>query len=131
MFPHSWRKAGWIVAVPSLVACLLVLLDGNPRPLPIPSWLDEAGVVLASLSLLVVAFSRERVEDEFIERIRWRSLVWAVSVNYGLVVVATLVLYDFQYLSFLCVNLLSVLLLYIAKFSTAMYSLRKSVRDEE
>jgi hypothetical protein len=45
--------------------------------------LNEILGVVIILSLLVVAFSKEKSEDEYISKIRLESLVWSVYLNYG------------------------------------------------
>ncbi len=42
---------------------------------------SELVYCLTFTSLYMIAFSKERVEDEYVEHLRMRSLVWALKVN--------------------------------------------------
>lgn len=61
-------------------------------------WIDEVIVIGLMAGLLLVAFSRERDEDEYTTRLRASSLVWAVLADSLFVLLATCFLYEFAYL---------------------------------
>ncbi len=56
--------------------------------------LNELFGILTILSSLLVAFSKEKNEDEFISKIRLESLVWAVYFNYGILLLSFIFIYD-------------------------------------
>ncbi len=55
-------------------------------------WGEFAGLCLIIGSLLV-SFSKEKVEDEFIMNIRYQSLFWALIVNSILIILALFTIY--------------------------------------
>ena len=88
-------------------------------------WGDELIVLGLTVSLIFIAFSRERDEDECIAEIRMHSLVWAIIVNYALLIVATFLIYDIAYLYFIDINIFTVLFLFIIKYNIALYKFRR------
>ena len=90
-------------------------------------WGDELIVLGLTVSLIFIAFSRERDEDECIAEIRMHSLVWAIIVNYALLIVATFLIYDIAYLYFIDIN--TVLFLFIIKYNIALYKFRRINND--
>jgi len=77
-----------------------------------------------------VAFSREKVEDEYMTRLRLSALIWAVFVNAGITFLAILFLYSFTFLSYMMTNLFAVLLLFIIRYHWLLYKSKHS-SDEE
>lgn len=92
-------------------------------------WGDELIVLGLTVSLIFIAFSRERDEDECIAEIRMHSLVWAIIVNYALLIVATFLIYDIAYLYFIDINIFTVLFLFIIKYNIALYKFRRINND--
>jgi hypothetical protein len=87
--------------------------------------------VISTLSLLFIGFSREKIEDECISKIREMSLVWAIIVNAIIFMVANLVIYGMVYLNIMMVFAYFFLITFILKFNYELYSFRKSVKYEE
>jgi len=83
------------------------------------------------IGLLMIAFSKEKVEDEMIVKIREQSLIWSVLVNFIILILGILFVFGFTYLHFLSVQIFFVLLLFIAKFNVELYHFNKSVKHEE
>ena len=91
-------------------------------------WIDEVIVIGLMAGLLLVAFSRERDEDEYTTRLRASSLVWAVLADSLFVLLATCFLYEFAYLYALFLQLFLLLVLYIVKFRTAVWRAKREAR---
>lgn len=83
---------------------------------------NELIALLILVGGVMVAFSKERIEDEYLVHLRLSALVWAVYVNAAFTVIAVLVLFGFTFLYFMMSNLFAVLLLFIARYH---YLLRK------
>jgi hypothetical protein len=83
------------------------------------------------IGLLFIAFAREKIEDEMIVKIREQSLIWAVMVNFILLIFGILLIYKFPYLYFLSLQIFLVLLLFIAKFNFELHRFKKVSKDEE
>ena len=147
LFPHQYKKIGVMVLLPSILFGIgVIITDFSPEFLDIKikfvlsetpfsslnnNLLNEILGVLIILSGLVVAFSREKIEDEFIEKIRLESLVWSVYVNYILLLLALVVLYDFDFLFFMMFNMFTLLIFFIVRFNWQISKLKKTSFDEK
>lgn len=93
--------------------------------------LDEIASILLILGALFIAFSKEKSEDEFIAKIRVESLVWATYVNYAILLLAVLFIYDLSFLWVFVFNMFTLLLFFLVRFNWALYKSKKSISDEE
>ncbi len=143
LFPHCYRRIGWLLFFPS--ACLgLVDTYGEYLPwlranltwlyaLPSPSFLDgdlidEVAALGIIAGLLLVAFARERTEDEMIRQLRLVALQWSVYINYGLLALAIVLLYDIAFFHVMIYNMFTILLVFIGRFR---WSLRRLGQEEK
>ncbi len=92
------------------------IFDNNRQDLT-----DELTLTGLIVGLLFIAFSREKQEDEFINKIRLESLQWAVLINYILLLIATWVVYNFSYIDVMMYNMLTVLLIFIVRFHILLW----------
>lgn len=91
----------------------------------------EICIVAMSIGLFFVAFARERDEDEYVEHLRMYSFVWSIKVNTVLLVLGTWFFFGSLYLWFILIWMISLFLIYIAKFQWELYQMRKGVGNEE
>ncbi|MEO6730880.1 MAG: hypothetical protein ABIN01_06660 [Ferruginibacter sp.] len=80
---------------------------------------------------LLVGFSKEKKEDEFIANLRLSSLLWAVCVNYVLLFLAFVFVYGMGFFTVMAYNLFTVLLIFISRFNYIVYKNTKIVSDEK
>ena len=90
----------------------------------------EVAAIVLILGLLMIAFSRERVEDERTVKLRLESLVWAVYVNSGLILIAIILTYGTMFLQVMVYNVCSTLLIFIARYQWVMHLERREVKRE-
>lgn len=155
LFPNKFKKIGWFILIPSAIIGLVTLiyeyepsfLDFNVPAIfideitlsdrkqlfgmVINNILNEILGILIIISSLLVAFSKEKLEDEYISKIRLESLVWAVYVNYGILLFSFLFIYDFSFLWVMIFNMFTVLLFFIIRFNWQFYKLKISAYYEE
>ena len=153
LFPNKFKKIGWFILIPSVLVGLVSLiyeyepnfLDFNVPAIFINDFfkdkqlfgmvnnniLNEIFGILIIISSLFVAFSKEKSEDEYISKIRLESLVWAVYVNYGILLFSFLLIFDFSFLWVMIFNMFTVLLFFIIRFNWQISKLKKSARYEE
>ena len=158
LIANKYKKFGWIVLIPSAVIGLITfiseyepsLLDFNLPALFIDSFgapffqgeaklfgmvqnniLNEILGVLIIISSLVVAFSKEKFEDEYISNIRLDSLVWAVYINYGILLLSFIFVFDFSFFRVMVFNMFTLLLFFIIRFNWQVSKLQKSVSYAE
>lgn len=89
---------------------------------------DEIALTFTVIGLLLIAFSKEKKEDEFIQKIRLESLQWAVLVSYLLLLVSTWFIYGGDYFIVMVISLLAVLFIFNIRFHWIM--MRSSKKSE-
>ena len=88
------------------------------------------GVVFI-IGALFVGFSKEKREDEFLAELRLSSLLWAVWVNYILLLLAFLFVYGPAFLDVMVYNMFTVLIIFIVRFNYILFVNAKTVSDEK
>lgn len=81
------------------------------------SLLDETIALLIILGGLIVGFSKEKIEDEFIYKLRNDSLVWAIIFNYAVLIITVLFVYGLSFFHVLVLNIFTPLLFFIIRFN--------------
>ncbi len=153
LFSHKFKKIGWIILIPSVVLGFLVVLfnyepdflDFNVPALVVEELmgereyfglinnniLNEIFGILIIISSILVAFSKEKIEDELISKIRLESLVWATYVNYGILIVAIIFVFDISFLWVMIFNMFTILLIFIIRFNWQVSKFKKAIGYEE
>lgn len=133
LLPHSFRYAGYLLIIFSLGAAYLYFLGGRPAFFEVPvfaivtsyaetRWfvlaqtnaLDEMAMIFALAGLLIIFFSKERIESEDLSCLRMRAIVYGIYTTSTLLVLIYLTVYGwpvfiaiaFSYLLFLIVSFL-------------------------
>ncbi|MGI9531876.1 hypothetical protein [Lutimonas sp.] len=153
LFPHRYKHIGMALLIPLLIAGIYVIhLDIEPDflDLRVPAiFVDEIfgdkftfgmtennilneliGLALI-ICFLMAAFSKEKQEDELIEKIRLDSLVWATYVNYAVLVFSILFVYGISFLWVMIANMFTILLFFMIRFNWQVRALNKSLSYEE
>jgi hypothetical protein len=154
LFPNKFKSIGWFTLIPSAIIGLSTLiyeyepsfLDFNVPAIFVDELfsvnkktfrmvtnniLNEILGVLIIISTFFVAFSKEKSEDEYISKIRFESLAWAVYFNYAILILTFLFIYDFAFLWVMVFNMFTVLLFFIVRFNWQISKLKKSASYEE
>ncbi|MEO6851481.1 MAG: hypothetical protein ABI166_12650 [Mucilaginibacter sp.] len=84
--------------------------------------------LLMLIGLFLIAFAKERIEDEQIWQIRLDSLRWAIYVNYLVLIVSLVFVEDTGHLMEL--NLWVPLLFFIIRFRWVIFRLNQSLNKE-
>ncbi|HET8574122.1 MAG TPA: hypothetical protein VFL76_09645 [Edaphocola sp.] len=141
LLPHRWKNIGWTVLGVGVLLSVAPFLFHTDLNLTAPVFamvhdpvLGKTGyfsVVRTDISFtltgvlfltgaLLVAFSKEKNEDEYISSLRLSSLLWAVLVNYLLLLFAFLFIYGIDFLMVMTYNMFTVLLIFIIRFNYVM-----------
>jgi len=154
LFPKKYKKIGWFIFIPTLILGLYtVITEFEPEFLDVNVFailiegvfqddnrlygfvnnniLNEILGVLMIFSSILVAFSREVDEDEYISKIRLESLVWATYLNYGVLLIAFLFVFDLTFFWVMIFNMFTILLFFIIRFNWQVIKFRKSVDYEK
>ena len=87
--------------------------------------------VFSTLSLLFIGFSREKIEDEYLSKIREKCLIWAIIFNSFLFMLINLLVFGMVYLDFMMIYIYFFLLTFIIKFHYELYRFKKLAKNEE
>ena len=79
--------------------------------------LDEIISILIIIGGLLVGFTKEKIEDEFIYQLRKDSLAWAIIINYIILLFAIIFIYNFTFFDVLIFNMFTPLLFFIIRFN--------------
>ena len=153
LFPNRYKLVGWILLLPAAVFGVLILffnfefefLDSNVFTLYSNGLGGEETVmgflrgnytntivgVLFLLGAVLVAFSKEKHEDEFIAKTRLESLVWAVYVNYAVLAFCMLFFFNLEFLMVMIFNMFTILIFFMLRFYYILYKTNKSLSHEK
>ncbi len=153
LFPSKFKKIGWVVLIPSAIVGIITLffdiepsfLDCNVPAILVDEMfskkiifgfvenniLNEILGILIIISSILVAFSKEVFEDEYISKIRLESLVWAVYINYSILLLAFLFIYDFSFFWVMVFNMFTILLFFIIRFHWQISKQQNMLKNEE
>ena len=146
LFPSNYKKIGWIIFIPTLIFGLFtIIFEYEPEILDTKVFaifideffkedrllgmldnniLNEILGVIMIISSVLVAFSKEVNEDEYISKIRLESLVWAVYLNYAILLLAFLFVYGMSFLWVMIFNMFTILIFFIIRFNWQIRKLK-------
>ena len=148
LLPNRYKKIGWILFIPGIILGILFLIY-EPQPKFLDATVfaiaeslfkfsfiknnvyDEITALLLIIGPIFIAFSRQKSEDEYISKIRLDSLVWATYVNYIIVILAIIFVYDFGFYWVILLNMFTILIFFIIRFNWALIKSRKQIQNEE
>ncbi len=155
LFSHKFKKIGWLFFTIGLILGIVLLLNEFEYPYweisVFPLIGDEPGILtknasllwsknniadeLASIFLIVggilVTFSKTKDEDEFISKIRTESLIWATYINYAVLLLTILFVFDISFFNVLIYNMFTILIFFIVRFHYMLYKTKKNLSYEE
>jgi len=144
LIAHRWKILGWLLAVPAFIGGISFALFNFPDYLQVtvPEWLahfiwiesfmsdtpnptiyllDEVIALSLLIGLLLLAFSKEKVEDEWIQQVRLESFQWAFLVNSLLLMAFIVLAHESPFLSVMVYNMFTPLLIFVARFYYVLY----------
>ncbi|MBP8115701.1 MAG: hypothetical protein KAY50_10110 [Chitinophagaceae bacterium] len=128
LLPRKFKWIGLLLFIPSLalgIGAIFYDFHFSFLNMPTPAgklnpadynYGDEVALTGIVIGLLMIAFAREKHEDEFISKLRLESLQWAVIINYVLLIIATWLIYSWDYLDVMLYNMFTVLAIFILRF---------------
>lgn len=76
----------------------------------------DLSLIMLIMGGILVCFSKEQLEDEYIKVLRLESLVWAVYINYAVLILSILFLHELSFLYALAANMVTILIIFIIRF---------------
>lgn len=144
LFPHQFKLIGWIIAIPSLILGSFVLFNDYSSDfltvrLPFKyyfsdtfvqgyskmninsetsslNFTDEIAAVGSIIGLILIAFSKVKIEDEYVTITRLESLQWAIYFNFSLLILATVFVHGMAYFQVIIFNMFTPLVFFIIRF---------------
>lgn len=150
LFPHKYKKWGWILFSTSFLSlCYLWLSEFDFGSfLEIKTFaiindvsimsdkkhyfsiiengiLDELLTILAIIGGLLIVFSKTKIEDEMVSKVRLNSLMLATYINYAFIILTTIFIYGFSYLTIIMFNLFTIIVFFIVIFHYKLSKLNR------
>ena len=153
LFPNRYKRVGWILIIPSAILGILYLFFNfefnflNINVFVIYSdelfgdtiWFgfdrnnitSAISMIFFVIGAILVAFSKEKQEDEFIAQTRLESLVWAAYTNYIILIFCILFFYGEGFFYVMIFNMFTILIFFIIRFYYILYITNKSLSHEK
>jgi hypothetical protein len=88
---------------------------------------NEFALIGTFISLFFLAFSREKEEDEYIQKLSLDSLLVAFYANTFILIIGTMLFYGFGYLEFMGYNMFTIQVIFIARFRWVLHKQKQSL----
>lgn len=150
LLPNKFKLLGWLLFSAGLLAGIVLYAIGYDGELMVTKvfsiysdpFLGDAGFfkivengiadelvfICIIIGGLLVGFTKEKVEDEYIYKLRTESLVWAIIFNYVLLLLTIVFVYDMTFFNVLIFNVFTPLLFFVFRFNFIKF---KSAGHEE
>ena len=142
LFPHRFRMVGWVLAIVAVVGYLWLpeihfkmpslyfdtfFYDDNESGFFRMARTNTLSIAmpLLTIGLLFIGFSKEKVEDEFVQYLRAQSLIWSTYVTSALFIIATILIYGIAYIIVPYLVFYAFLILFIIKFRIELHRFNK------
>lgn len=152
LLSNRFKIIGWILFIPSLILALVyTVLPKMENAITITTYgffgkafapasstafrFDEIELMpnLASILLLMggmfIMFSKEKMEDEYINQIRLHAFQSAVFINYILLFVCIIFIHGVSFFHVMIYNLFTTMLIYIFRFQYLLYQNKNSTNE--
>lgn len=149
LLPNNFKKVGWLLLAVSSLFWLYVTLSSESEfsflqtktfAIAGSELLGETAyftVISANLTYtiigaifiiggLLVVFSKEKIEDEFIMKLRLVSFQWAFLLNYVFLLFLFIFIYGLEFFTVMVYNMFTVQVLFILRFHYLLFKNRTS-----
>lgn len=142
LFPYRARYVGWLLFIPAAVLGIVTLVgefDFSWLNIAVPNFFDDDMPLVEKSSqntvnltneiaalgviagLFLIGFSKEKIEDEMIGRMRLEALQWSVVANYAILAILILTVYGLDFLWVITYNMFTLLLVFVGRMRWLMY----------
>lgn len=135
LFPNRFKIIGLLLCIPFLILglyCLFIDFEFEFLTINLPyystissdldiksftvNFTNEIAIIGLIFSLSFIAFSKLKIEDEYISKIRLECLQIAIYVNFALLIIATIFIHGFLYFYVTVFTIFTPLVLFIIRF---------------
>lgn len=153
LLPNKFKKIGWAILIPAFIAGLILCITDYQATwlktkvfaivneeifgksqyfsLIVTNITNTLVGVLFIVGAILVSFSKEKTEDEYISNLRLKSLQWSLLVNNLLLLFAFMFIYGTTFLSIMVYNMFTMVLIFIIRFNYILYKNTKCSTDEK
>ena len=126
LFPHSFQRIGWVVfAISAVIGAYILFTDNTDSYL-----FNNIAIIGISIGAILATCSREEVEDEMTGQMRLNSLLTALYINYAILIVCSLLIYDLDFLNVMLYNMFTILLIFMVVFRWKIWRVKKATENE-
>lgn len=145
LFPHSFKKIGWTLFPFILIIDIINAIMMHTKLFEESSGMmhqmyeflnnrselfTNIAIIGSIICILLIACSKEEVEDEMITHIRQQALLIALYINSAILIVTSLMFYQLDFLYVMCYNMFTLPLIFMAIYLWKMCQLKKGVENE-
>ena len=124
LLPNGFKKIGWAIFVPAfLLGCSICFFRETV--------MNNIAIIGTVVGALFIGFSREKIEDEMIQHIRLNALMAAMWINYLLLIVVSLSIYNINYLTVMACGMATPLVIFLLVYHFNLYRLNRNLHHEE
>lgn len=140
LLPSKYKTTGWFLFITGIIFIFIILFS-NYNFINEPAFLNvkvinlfplgdqiffnviETNIsititlILLILGGLLVSFSKEKIEDEYISKLRLESMIWAFLVNFAILFLTVLFIYGPNFMYIMGFNMFTPLLFFIVRFN--------------
>lgn len=140
LLPHRFQKIGWLLFLPFAALLFtnnyfdfnfswfeLEVREGALFEDSKENFTNEFALIGVFISLFLIAFTREREEDEYIQKLRLDSLLLACYSNTFILILGTMMFYGFGYLEFMGYNMFTIQLIFIGRFRWVIHRQKQTL----
>ena len=135
LFPHRFQKVGWVIFSLALALDITLMFEGFDLDLFKGFYtgyiFNNIAIIGSVIGAILITCSKEKREDEMIAHIRLNSLLTALYINYALLIVAALAVYDLDFLNVMMYNMFTILLIFMAVLRYKIWRMKKGAEDEQ
>jgi hypothetical protein len=127
LFPHRFQKVGWVIFALAAALGIYICVTGFDTT---PT-MNNIAIIGITVGGILATCSKEKIEDEMISHIRLNSLLVALYINYAVLIVASLLVYDLDFLQVMIYQMFTILLVFMVVFRCQVWRAKRGADDEE
>lgn len=153
LLPNRFKTIGWILFIPSFIVGALILFTNINFEEPMISFpavysdglsgnktffaftkaplIHNVIAIILIISGLLIGFSREKIEDEYIDSLRLKSVMWSILISYTILLVSYFTIFGMPFLYVMVAYMFLPLFLYIFRFHYLLYKNRNILTNEK
>ncbi|MCY0971019.1 hypothetical protein [Chryseobacterium wangxinyae] len=138
LLPNRFKMIGWLIFIPSLILGMTSLTgilnfqislpviynsgffndgqDGFLKTTEIDLLPNLFGILIV-IGGILVGFSKEKIEDEYISSLRLKSVFWSLIASYSIVLILFLTVFGSLFFTIMILIMFLPLVLYILRFN--------------